>query len=235
MAATFAYLYARQSIRLSMPAAFLAAAAFAFGGFVSGQVEHVNQLNVSAWFPLLLLLWDLRSRAQWPALLGAGVVVGLGLLAGHTQSSYISMVGLGAYALLPALLDLWRSLRKGAGRTQLRRLIAVLLQLGLVAVVGIALAAAQLVPTWELARQSIRSGGLSYREAIAFSMKPLPRLLWHALLPPWGRNLADVFGGDYYTEYLAYIGVVPLALAAMALVCRLLAMGEGTPVLATRS
>ncbi len=282
MAAAFAYLYARQCIRLSIPAAFLAAAAFAFGGFVSGQVEHVNQLNVSAWFPLLLLLWDLRSRARWPALLGAGVTVGLGLLAGHTQSSYISMAGLGAYALLPVLVDLWRgsviwgthaprrihgageasqgtcmtqgvpprsgnlrddgcrgdasplppppakardpwrALRTGTGRARLRPLAAVLLHLGLVAAVGIALAAIQLVPTWELARLSIRSGGLSYREAIAFSMKPLPRLLWHALLPPWGRNLPDVFGGDYYTEYLAYIGVVPLVLAAIGVVSWLL-------------
>jgi hypothetical protein len=222
MAAAFAYLYARQSIRLSIPAAFLAAAAFAFGGLMSGQVEHVNQLNVSAWFPLLLLLWDLRSRAQWPALLGAGVTVGLGLLAGHTQSSYISMAGLGAYALLPALLELWRVRGKGMGRAQLGPLAVVLLHLGLVAAVGIALAAIQLVPTWELARLSIRSGGLSYREAIAFSMKPLPRLLWHALLPPWGRNLPDVFGGDYYTEYLAYIGVMPLVLAAIAVVSWLL-------------
>lgn len=222
MAAVFAYLYARHSLRLSIPAAFLAAAAFAFGGLISGQVEHVNQLNVAAWFPLLLLLWDSRSRARWPALLGMGVVVGLGLLAGHTQSSYISMVGLGAYAILPVLLGLWRSLHKGAGRAGLRNLVTILLQLGLVAAVGIALAAVQLVPTWELAQQSIRSGGLSYRETIAFSMKPLPRLLWHTLLPPWGRNLANVFGGDYYTEYLAYVGVVPLALAAIAAACWLL-------------
>ena len=87
--------------------------------------------------------------------------------------------------------------------------------LGLACALGVLLAAVQILPTVELAPRSIRSGGLSYREAVAFSLKPAPRLLWHGFLPPWGRNLANVFGGDYYTEYLAYIGVIPLLLAGL--------------------
>ena len=82
--------------------------------------------------------------------------------------------------------------------------------------VGLGLAAVQLGPTLELSRLSIRSGGLSYREAAAFSLSPLPRLLRYTFLPSWGRNLSDVFGGDFYTEYVAAIGVVPLLLAALA-------------------
>ena len=56
LAAAFSYAYARHSLRLSRLPAFLAASVFAFGGFLSGQAEHINQLNVSAWFPLLLYL-----------------------------------------------------------------------------------------------------------------------------------------------------------------------------------
>ena len=104
LAACGAYLYARRIPRLSPLPALLGASAFAFGGFLSGQAEHVNQLNVSAWFPLLLLLWEARTKARWPALLGLGAVIGIGLLAGHTQSSYITLAGLGVYAVVEAFL-----------------------------------------------------------------------------------------------------------------------------------
>jgi len=261
MAALFAYLYARHA-RLSPLPAFLGASAFAFGGFVSGQVEHVNQLNVSAWFPLLLLLWDLavregeygasplrgdgprakgeygasplrggrpRAKVRWPTLLGMGGVIGAGILAGHAQSSYISLFGLGVYALLPTLPDLWpvrRGGERGASggygalgehgasplRGGVRRLGTVVLWLGVASLVGVGLAAVQILPTVELSRLSIRSGGLEYREAVAFSLRPLPRLLRYTFLPPWGGNLADAFGGDFYTEYLAYVGLGPLLL-----------------------
>jgi hypothetical protein len=245
LAAAFAYLYARHTLRLSPLPALLGASAFAFGGFLSGQAEHINQLNVSAWFPLLLLLWDLRQRqrARWLALLGLGVTVGLGLLAGHTQASYISLFGLGVYALLPALPPLWspigrllsRQRQPGPGplRGVLWAAIApalqTLLELGLVCLVGLALAAVQIVPTLELARLSIRGGGLEYRQAVAFSLKPLPRLLRYTFLPPWGADLATVFGGSYFTEYLAYVGLLPLVLAGVWCVDWLVKVVRGHP------
>jgi hypothetical protein len=217
LAGVLAYLYARRAARLSPWGALLGASAFAFGGFLSGQVEHVNQLNASAWFPLLLLLWEGRSRARWPVVLGLGAVIGLGLLAGHTQSSYISASSLALYAFLGVLLEGWRERRpQGLGKALVRPLLRALLDLALAGLIGAALASVQLLPTLELSRLSIRAGGMSYREAVAFSLKPLPRLLRYTFLPPGGANLADVFGGDFYTEYLAYMGVVPLLLAMVA-------------------
>ncbi|MBN1641256.1 MAG: hypothetical protein JXA09_08470, partial [Anaerolineae bacterium] len=64
LAAASAYGYARCSLHLSPAPAALGAVAFAYGGYLSGQVEHVNQLNVAAWFPLLLLLWDRRAPVR---------------------------------------------------------------------------------------------------------------------------------------------------------------------------
>ena len=244
MAAAFAYLYARCALRLSPLAAFLGGSAFAWGGYLSGQVEHINQLNVSAWFPLLLLLWELRRKARWPALVGLGAVLALGLLAGHAQSSYISMVGLCAYALLPVVWAVmkWAWHRLGRkrqalaaetsqghgpegrlGATQdpsiLRDLLRTFLDLGIAGLLGVGLAAVQLTPTLELSRLSIRGGGLTYREAVTFSLRPLPRLLRYTFLPAWGLTpgeLSATFGGDFFTEYLAYVGLVPLLVAAGA-------------------
>jgi hypothetical protein len=74
----------------------------------------------------------------------------------------------------------------------------------LVLTIGLALAAVQLLPTLELSRLSVRSGGLSYREAASFSLKP--RLLLLSLLPTFG-------GEEVFSEYIAYLGIVAFALA----------------------
>lgn len=207
-----AYAYARRSLRLGPAAAFLAAGVLAWGGYVGGMVEHINQLNVLAWFPLLLLLWD-EAQRRWVCLLWAGAVVGLGLLAGHTQSSFISLVGLAVYAGWPLLPSLWQvARRKIAWRSVAAMWTGAIWRLAVIGGMGALLAAVQLLPTFELSSLSIRSGGLSYREVVAFSLKPLPRLLRYTFLPPWGANLGDVFGGDFFTEFVAWIGLVPMIL-----------------------
>jgi len=212
LAGVFAYLYARFSLRLSPWAALLAGVVFALGGFLSAQVEHVNQLNASVWLPLLLLLYDQavgresRKVGRSAVLLG-GVVVGVQFLAGHTQSSYICLAGLGVYAVV--------SLGAAVGRSG-RLAPATVRHLGvlfLVIALGLGLAAVQLVPTWELSRLSVRAGGLPYREAASFSLKP--HLLIYTLLPPFGVDLSQVFGSEAFTEFVAYLGILPLVLAGL--------------------
>ena len=93
--------YARRSLNLNWFGALTAAVIFALGGFVGAQVEHVNQLNVVAWLPWAFLLLEMsvrRGRRLIPTL-GLGLVIGLMLLAGHAQATYICLVGLGLYAL----------------------------------------------------------------------------------------------------------------------------------------
>ncbi len=198
LAGLFAYLYARLSLGLRQWGAWLAAAVFAFSGFVGAQVEHINQLNCSVWLPLLFLLFDLaRGKPlgwRWLYVLLAGLVVGVQFTAGHTQSSYITLFALGAYAIFPSLWRRW-------GKREVGRSLLVYF---LVVIIGVALAAVQLLPTLELSRLSVRGGGLSYREAASFSLKP--RLLLLSLLPTFG-------GEEVFSEYIAYLGIVALALA----------------------
>jgi hypothetical protein len=93
--------YARQSLRLSWPAALGSSILFAFGGYLGAQAEHINQLNAAAWLPLLFLLYDFgleRSR-RWFWFLLLALVIAVTLLAGHAQTVFISLFGLGLYGL----------------------------------------------------------------------------------------------------------------------------------------
>ena len=195
------YLFARLALRLRPVPALVGAAIFALGGFLGAQVEHVNQLNASAWLPWLLLCLEGamgQGSRRWLALLGGGAVAGLALLAGHTQAAYIVFFGAAAYALLRGWWgpsgSRWRGALWGIGA------------LALMVVVGAALAAGQLLPTLELSGLSVRSGGLPYNEAASFSLKP--GLVFKAFLPPF-------LWEPPFSEYVAYVGLVGLALAGV--------------------
>ncbi|MGD9030846.1 MAG: hypothetical protein PVG25_13660, partial [Anaerolineae bacterium] len=213
LAALNAYLWGRRSLRLRCLAAWTAAAIFALGGYLGAQVEHVNQLQGLAWLPLTLMLHDQASRPRSSvsrraaSLLGLGVVIALILLAGHTQTAFIVLVGLGVYGLG---LPLWRGLRGSEWRSLFRGSVL----LGGAALLGVALAAVQLVPTWELSRLSVRAGGLPFNERVSFSLSPA--YLGRALLPGFMRPVPPD-----HIEHVAYVGVLGLALSLMRVVADL--------------
>ena len=190
-------------------------------GHYGGLLGHINQMNGAAWLPWLL--WALEKpgaggerektaglgrnmlRIRWyaPQLLAFSLFVALTLLAGHTQTTYINLLGVGAWLLVRCAL---------AERLGLRRLIASSLLYAVGVLLGALMAAAQLLPTLELSQLGIRSGGLSYSEVTSFSLRPL--LLHWTLLPSYGlRDLSVVFATLGYTEYIAYVGVFGLILA----------------------
>ncbi|MFN8454445.1 MAG: hypothetical protein U0401_07195, partial [Anaerolineae bacterium] len=222
--------YARLSLRLSWTGALVAAIVFAFGGYLGAQVEHINQLNAAAWLPLLFLLYDFsleRPRRWWWTMLLA-VVIALTLLAGHAQTVFISLFGLGLYALWRAgettngRIGEWpRSVANPIHNSQftihnlpsvLRLLASSLLPLALASFLATALAAVQLLPTAELSGLSIRSGGLTLRETLAFSLRP--SILHYALLPPFGVDLSQTLN-EAFSEWVAYVGVSGLMLALL--------------------
>ena len=231
LAASGAYLWGRASLRMGRTGAWAVATAFALGGYLGAQVEHVNQLQGLAWLPLMLWLWDKsqtanRKRASGrfgtAAFSGLAVVIALVLLAGHTQTAFISLVGLAVYGLGPSLwqnlAEVWRQLRDRKGfshsktflRQGLRITSAKLALLAAVAALGILLAAVQLIPTWELTRLSVRAGGLPFKERVSFSLTPF--YLTRALLPGYADPTLPE-----HIEHVAYVGIAGLALAAMGL------------------
>ncbi len=93
-----AYLLARRWLNGSI-AALAAAAVFGLGGYTGAHVEQINQLQGLAWLPWLFWLYQhalARPRRYLPLL---AMALALQFLTGHTQTVFISAVGLGAYGL----------------------------------------------------------------------------------------------------------------------------------------
>lgn len=218
--------------RYAVAPALLTGVVLAGSGFVGGLLGHINQLNAVTWLPwaaLCLAAVRVSPGQPWPAwrtllLAGAGfaVLTALMLLAGHTQSVFINLFGLGMWLVWPWGKEQEKE-REGGKEDVLHRSAfqqyLVSLSPGLLVyftgvVIGILLAAPQLLPTLELSGLGLRSSGLDYGEASSFSLKPLA-LGW-TLLPSYGlASLSAIFDTPGYTEYVAYIGVVGLALAAI--------------------
>jgi hypothetical protein len=224
--------------------ALLTGVVLAGSGFVGGLLGHINQLNAVTWLPwAALALATVRSpadrvngksRLKWgeilPALAAFAVLVALMLLAGHTQSVFINLFGLGVWLIWPwgergeaeSVLHNSRfpipNSQFSISYSHLKRYL-VSLSPGLLVyfggvTIGVLLAAPQLLPTLELSGLGLRSGGLDYGEASSFSLKPLA-LGW-TLLPSYGlANLSAIFDTPGYTEYVAYVGAVGLALAVI--------------------
>jgi hypothetical protein len=216
LAALNGYLWGRFSLHLGRVGAWTVGATFALGGYLGAQVEHVNQLQGLAWLPLMLMLYDklanrrisesANRRIGGAAFAGLAVVIGLVLLAGHTQTAFISLVGLAVYGLGPAL---WRALRRREWRPLARRAALLAGAAGL----GVTLAAVQLLPTWELVRLSVRAGGLPFNERLSFSLSPL--YLARALLPAFEP------GPIAHIEHVAYVSLAALALATTGLLANI--------------
>jgi hypothetical protein len=227
-----AYRLARRALGLDAVPAIAAAALFTLGGVVGAKSENINQLQALAWMPWLFLLFHgaMNASSRWAAVrqtLLLAVCIALQLLAGHPQTVFITLVGLGVYAVFysvptphppPQRIGEGESEAPKQGgridlpsRHQLRGWLLArgraLLMLAVAGALAAALASPQLVPMMELSGQSNRSGGLNPQQAMAFSLNP-----WVI-----GRGLLPSYDGLLFGEYIAYMGVIGMGLALVGL------------------
>ncbi len=223
------FLLAQNTLKLKWGGSMIAAILFAMGGYLGAQVEHVNQLNAAAWLPLLVMLYDFgvqrRYQRRWFWFLWLAVIVALSLLAGHAQTTFISLFGLGLYALWFVVSEwfykqqfnwefssnLLQNFRQSLDLLKfyisLKFFRFFLQHLGPLVVISglaIALAAMQILPTAELSERSIRSGGLTFQEVVSFSLPPTT--LHYTLLPPYNVDLTTVWS-EAFSEWVAYLGI----------------------------
>ncbi len=194
------YLAGRRLFDLSRGGAFLAALLFALGGYLTAQVEHVNQLQGLAWLPWFLVALA-PGLAVWQRCFLLALFFSLQLVAGHSQTSFITGVGVGVWLLgYGVQLRLNRVERDG-----LWSWLSLWGALGLGLILALLMAAVQLLPTLELTTLSSREGGLAVNEVLSFSLHPL--LLGRTFLPAYGQSL--------FSEYVAFVPLTGLLLAVL--------------------
>lgn len=205
---------------LPRTAAVMAGLIFALGNFLQAQIHHENIVRTAAWLPFTLALveYALRSsdwsrRTVWTVL--AGMALGLAGLGLHSQMLAIDLLVLAAYAALR-----WWSgplcLFDSRGRVWLRRFVAVASVCLPVVVLGMLLAAVQLVPLVELAGFTPRGAGIPYNDSAAYSLTIFG--LAQLVFPFVFRGPGNLQWGlwTHWESYL-YVGLAPLVLAAIAL------------------
>ena len=201
---TFMYFLCKH-LSLSRVGSFLAAIVFMFGAFVSSHiyVGHYTLVCAAMWFPLLFLFFDLaliKKSLVFGAL--AGVVLGMQLLTGHIQVTYISLIGLGVYLIYKLFFIIRDKDYKSISKPIL--IMAVMLT------VGIFFAAVKVFPMYAYSIYSTRAGGLSYQDATVYSLTP--ELLKLLFINPWAGPFRAITGMQNFWEYSSYVGILTLIL-----------------------
>jgi hypothetical protein len=226
LAGLFAY-YLGRTLGLSRFGALIAGLAYGGGGYIVARWVFPTMVCAAAWLPLMLTLVEklqvascrlqASSRAAYCVLRVASLsaVIALQLLAGHAQTSFYSLLIVGAFALFRLLRQQDTSSKQQA---RARSSLAACCLL-LAACWGVALAAIQLLPTAELAAHSQRAGRLTDLQ-FAYELSFWPWRLITLLAPDFFGNPAR--GGYWaygtYWEEAAFAGVLPLLLAGLAVV-----------------
>ncbi|MBI3909469.1 MAG: hypothetical protein HY320_00880 [Armatimonadetes bacterium] len=209
LAGLFTYGLARRCQR-SSAASLLAGVLFASSGYLTARIIHLPVFRAAIWLPLELALLESartasgRPRARWLLLLT--LTIGVQATAFHPPQTFYSLAAL----LIAALAAGWgRS--SGTTRSGIAAWVAIPAVIG----AGLCLAAAQLLPTWELYRHSARAmvGGYDYLTQFSLPILQSPTLILPNLFgsPATG----DYWGAPNYWELNGFIGALPLLLAAL--------------------
>lgn len=215
-----------RSIDLARTASLVGAVTFALSGPVITWLALPTFLAVSCWLPWLLLMIrrahdGAGTRRGVTAAVGAGLVAGLSLLAGHLQVAFYVLLAASLYTITLGI----RGIRQKT--VQPLPWLGTLIGCGLIAVL---LAAPQVLPALELSRVSHRvSGPPKMEDYTAYVANALPPQSLVTLITPdfFGHpnrdnglflNLSNVNGRpNNYAEWAAYAGIAPLILAIFAL------------------
>ncbi|MBI2865621.1 MAG: oligosaccharide flippase family protein [Chloroflexi bacterium] len=244
LAGLFTYIYLRV-IGANRFGSMVGGVAFMFCNLLIVSFIWPMVVSTVIWLPLLLAVAEIvlrrfeRDPRPWrsafPYLLLGSMILGLHFLAGHFEFSFFVLFTLLFYVLARLLAILIRS----------RSPLSVLrpsLALGAMFLVGVALAAVQLIPFYDLVGQNYRSGNSSYDQVIGYAL-PKKQILGFVMPDFFGNpthhKYFDVVDGrtkpvtkatDFagnpttfprwsvknYVEAASYIGILPLLLACLA-------------------
>ncbi len=201
---TYGYVYTLTRCRR---AATISGIVYGMSGFMMAHLGHTTIIHSAVWVPLII--WSLEKlrhelQGRWFAV--CSLAVACCALAGHAQVLVYTLFVGGAYVIIVG----WTA-PSGRWRYYVLSLLAV--------VIGMGLAAIQLLPTAELSALSPRAQ-LAFSDFVVFSLPltHIPLLLFPQLLggtPGYGTSY---FGEPNLTELTCYTGVLPLMLAAVGVI-----------------
>ncbi|MDI6807396.1 MAG: YfhO family protein [Candidatus Eisenbacteria bacterium] len=180
-----------------------------------GAFGHGSQLITASFIPLLLFLAARLIKTRkilYLALLG--MVSGFQLLRGHVQIVYYTWLMIGLYAVVELIAELRTSNPKGRALVGFSMVFLALL-------LGMALSAFLYLPVNDYSKYSIRGGaeggGVGLKYATSWSFSPLEMLTF--IVPSFmGFGGQTYWGTMPFTDYPNYMGLLPLLLAAAALI-----------------
>lgn len=232
---TYGYVYTLTKSRLS---ALVSGIVYGMSGFLMAHLGHTVIIHSVAWIPLMI--WSLEKlRHKWsPGWFIAGCLgMTFCFLGGHSQMFFYGLLLSLSYAVALG----WVA---PVGRWRYYRLVS------LIVIFGVGLAALQVIPTAELANQSVRTE-FSFADFVSYSLPPrqLLTLIFPALFGLSNHPSRIYFGDGNLTELTGYIGLLPLFLAGIAVIVRrrerltifwlsggllalLLTLGDATPLAA---
>ena len=220
---------------------------FGLCGFMIAHVGHAAVVHTTAWLPLIVWAYlELSKRHRfsrfWFAT--ATVAVACAAVAGHPQMFTYVLLLSGFFALVQGF---------SSSMPRFRYYLTCVLTV----VIGLGIAAIQLVPTAQLAPHTLRAA-LSFEEFVAYQLplRQLPMIIFPFL---YGGSPASFYSTPYFgawpssadgwgaSELTGYVGLLPLILAAVgfvlnrrnrlvwfwtavALVALMLVVGESTPL-----
>jgi len=247
LAALGMYVFARV-LGQRRPAAMFAAIAYAFSGFFIVSVNFTMIIAAAAWLPWILTLMEIvvrqteqvgistprRRRSPAPFVIAGAVALGPEVLAGHVEITYYTLIVCAFYAI-------WRLAALGLRLHRWRPVLRLAGWLAVMVVLGLALGAAQLLPLYELVRQSFREGAASLQQVRDWAWPSQQILTFllpdffgnptsHSYFDIWQRAWVPVtqnalggplntidWGVKNYVEGGNYVGIVTLLLAGVGM------------------
>lgn len=165
-------------LRLHPISALFSGVVFMFSGFLIVSVVFTMFIAAVVWLPLLLAIIEriickqeekgVQSFRPIPYIVAGIAVIGMMILAGHPELIYYTLLVAGAYSAA-RLINLWLTLRQQVIKSQISNLksqisLRILKLSGwllVMALLGIAAGAIQLLPLLDLLPQNFREGSVS--------------------------------------------------------------------------
>lgn len=181
-------------------------------------------------------------RSPVPYAILGSIALGCEWLAGHVEITYFILLVMGAYAAWRLIGVWWRQRRTLSPQVAWHNLARTGLWLLLMVLLGVGLTAVQVVPLYELVRTSFRQGSVTLQEVLSWAY-PLRRVIaffipdffgnptHHTYWDVFTRSIQPVttnaagqsidtiyWGIKNYVEGGSYMGLLPLALALVAVI-----------------